>query len=158
MKVSERLRRMSLRQLLNLTFLFLRNPLLAFPAYTATVQTFRICNKHFGKLHHGNGIENAYRHALWNALICKNSSKFIKNDQKLAEWTQKLTDLYEKITKNDPLDKAMDLHNNAIGRKLYLEQKSSNLEESLMKMTENGVKITKIESISDFPNRLVYIS
>ncbi len=95
--------------------MLLRRPLLVYPTWKATKQTLEICDSIYGKAHHKNGKANAFRHALWNVLICQKTLKITKNKDKSAFWAQKVTHLHEKLTKNEILDTAMDLHNNAVG-------------------------------------------
>ena len=158
MTLWRRFRAMSIKQLLFLGVLFLKNPMLFLPTLKATKETLKTCNAHFGKMHQGNGIENAFRHALWNVKICQNVRKMTKTVEKSVNWCQKVTNLYEKVTKNNSLDRAMDLHNNLIGRMLYFEDNMANFEEILLKMMKKGQKIAKIDEIKLCPNQLVYIS
>jgi hypothetical protein len=69
--------------------------------------------------------------------------------------------MYEKVTKNEFLEEAMDLHNNDIGRKLFLTvsvRKSTKKDHILLKMMQKAVKIDKIEELVGLENKLVYIS
>ena len=75
----------------------------------------------FGSRHHKSNKANAFRHALWNVLICQKTLKKTNNREKSVIWTKKVTDLYEKVTQNEFLDQLMDLHNNEIGRTLFLD-------------------------------------
>lgn len=158
MSLWRRIRKLSIDKLSRLGFLLLKNPFQILPTWNATQQTLKICDKYFGKRHHKRGKANAFRHALWNVKICQKSLKWTKNEQKSVNWAKKVTDLFEKVAKNDPLDTAMDLHNNAIGRKLFFEQKEADFVQILLKMIENGQKVTKIEQIGHFENQLIYIS
>jgi len=158
MKIWWRIRQISFKQLVRLAFLFLKNPLLLIPTLKATKEALKVCDSLFGKSHHSNGKENAFRHALWNALICEKTREMTKNDEKSIIWTQKITDLYEKATKNNPLDKAMDLHNNHIGRMLFLNENKAEIVFFLQKRLENARKITNIEEIDLYNDRLIYIS
>ena len=160
MKIWTRIRRLSIAQLWNFSILFLRHPLLIFPTLNATKRTFEICNNHFGKSHNRSNEANAFRHALWNVLICKNSFKRTKNKQKSVFWAQKVGDLYEKMTQNKPLEEAMDLHNNAVGRIYFLNLLDKNEQEivnfTLEKM-KNSHKVTKIEEMSRYKSEMVSI-
>jgi hypothetical protein len=158
MNIWGRIRQMSFGQLFRLGILFLKHPLLILPTLRASRKTFEICNRRFGLSHHGHGIENAFRHALWNILICQNSIKMTKNRQKSVIWAKKVTDLYEKVTKTDLLNRSMDLHNNAIGRKLFLESNSADLEQKLVEMMRNGRIIDQNMQFSSFGKELVYIA
>ena len=107
-----------------------------------------------------NNKANAFRHALWNFLICKKVAKIDKNDQKCVIWAEIFTDLYEKVTKNEILAKQMDLHNNRVGRNVFLDKKDQNLPQIvtfLTKMSEKAQKIGKNEEFSLYENSLVYL-
>ena len=126
----------------------------------ATKRTFEICNQHFGNLHHQNNAANAFRHTLWNILICKYSLKNTKNKQKSVFWAQKVGDLYEKATQNKPLDEAMDLHNNAVGRIYFLNLLDKNEEEIIdytLKKMKSSKKTTTIEEMKRFYNEMIFI-
>lgn len=59
-------------------------------------------------LHNGNG--DAFRHALWNALMVKLTD---------SSWANKWATAHEYGAKNQPsIEKSMDLSNNAYGRSL----------------------------------------
>jgi CelD/BcsL family acetyltransferase involved in cellulose biosynthesis len=119
-----------------------------------------ICDAHFGNTHHKSNQANAFRHALWNVLICQKTMKCAKNKQKSVFWTQKVGDLYEKVTQNELLDEAMDLHNNTIGRIFFLNHIDKNEEEMihlLQKMAKKAQKVAEIEEINYFKNALVFL-
>lgn len=140
--------------------LCLKHPLLILPTLKATKQTFQVCNELFGNEHQKSNKANAFRHALWNVLICKKSMKSLKNKQKSVFWGQKVTDLYEKVTQNEPLDEAMDLHNNAIGRMCFLNYLGKNEEEMvvfLQNRAKNAIKITYSSNLNLIANQMVYI-
>nr|WP_186991159.1 hypothetical protein [Constantimarinum furrinae] len=72
-----------------------------------------------------------------------------------------MTDLYEKVTKNDPLDQAMDLHNNNIGRVVFRSKTFKNDTEIinfLQNMAENAQKVSKMNEIEDSEENLIYIA
>lgn len=161
MNIWKRIRQLSLGQLVKLALVFARKPLLISPTLKATKRTMSICDELYGGSHHKNGKENAFRHALWNILICASATKKTKNHQKSAVWAEKITVLYEKVTKNELLDQYMDLHNNELGRKWFLENSFENeckLIDFVQKRLENAKKVTKIEEISHFDDTLIYIS
>ncbi len=111
-------------------------------------------------MHHKATVANAFRHVLWNVLICHYSYKRTKNKQKSVFWAQKVSDLYEKVTQNGSLDKAMDLHNNAVGRINFLNLLDKNEEEivdSTLNMTRNAQKVSKNEEMKHFYNKMVFI-
>jgi len=145
----------------HLSVVFLKHPLLILPTINATKQTFIICNELYGIEHQKSNKANAFRHALWNVLICQNSMKWLKNKQKSVFWAQKITDLYEKVTQNELLDEAMDLHNNSIGRICFLNFLSQNEEETinyLQEKAKNAQKVNNLEDFIKFRTQLTYLS
>lgn len=151
---------MSPGQAFRLMWALLQRPFLIWPTWKATQQTMQECNSLYGSTHHMNGKPNAFRHALWNILICKKTLKYTKNDHKSAKWAKKVTDLHEKMAKSEVLDTMMDLHNNEIGRRLFLAKKDQNdseLKVFLLKKLEKAQKVTKIEDFRHMENELVYI-
>lgn len=161
MKIWNRIAKMSLRQLIELSYALIQKPKLIFPVLRATKRTLEICNTHYDRQHFANNKTNAFRHVLWNILICRNIDKKLKNDEKSVNWTKKVTDLYEKVTKNDILDELMDLHNNAIGRKVFLDKKGLNeleIVHLLQKMLPFAIKVNKKDDFDQLDDKLVYIS
>ncbi|MBL4662570.1 MAG: hypothetical protein JKY22_03200 [Flavobacteriaceae bacterium] len=161
MNIWKRIKQLSLGQLFRLTVVFVQRPLLIMPTIRATKRTMHICDTMYGRTHHKNGKANAFRHALWNILICQNSLKRTKNVQKSVFWAEKITLLYEKVTKNDILDQQMDLHNNKLGRQWFKENMFENEAKTIdfiQKCLRKSKKITKIEEIESFENTLIYIS
>lgn len=145
----------------HLSVVFLKHPLLILPTIKATKQTFIICNELYGNEHQKSNKANAFRHALWNVLICQKSMKWLKNKQKSVFWAQKITDLYEKVTQNELLDEAMDLHNNTIGRICFLNFLSQNEEETinyLQEKAKNAQKVNNLEDFIKFRTQLTYLS
>ncbi|WP_034245067.1 DUF6973 domain-containing protein [Aquimarina atlantica] len=160
MGIRSLLKRLSFRQILKLTRIMLQNPLLVYPTLKATRTTMIICDLHYGKAHHKNGKANAFRHALWNILICRTTFRITKNKEKSVSWAQKITDLHEKLAPNKPLDTAMDLHNNEIGRTYFLELTASSEEEIVIFLKENtkkAKKVTDSKEILDHKDKLVYL-
>jgi len=63
---------------------------------------------------------DGFRHAVLNALLCRETGTQHDNINDCLEWAKKLTDAHESEDCNEPeLDKPMDLHNNRIGREYY---------------------------------------
>tara|TARA_R100000935_G_scaffold36196_1_gene57008 strand:- start:114353 stop:114841 length:489 start_codon:yes stop_codon:yes gene_type:complete len=156
-----RIRKLSVPQLWHLSVVFLKHPLLILPTLQATKQTFKVCNERFGNEHHKSNKANAFRHALWNVLICQKSIKWLKNKQKSVFWAQKVTDLYENVTQNEVLDEAMDLHNNTVGRICFLNFLNQNEAEMILflqKKTENAKKVEKIDDFKKYQSQLVYLT
>jgi hypothetical protein len=161
MNLWKRIRQLSIGQLFKLGYVFGSRPLLIRPTLRATKRTMQICDALYGGAHHKNGKENAFRHALWNILICQNCRKRAKSDEKSAFWTEKITVLYEKVTKNDLLDQQMDLQNNSLGIKWFLNHSFENeaeIVQFIRKQLENAQKVTKIEEIGNLEKTLIYIS
>jgi len=112
---------MDLKQLWSLSVLSLRHLWFVIPTIRATRKTVAICNERYGKAHHKNGPENGFRHALWNMLIVKKSiEKGLTLERSLA-WAKTITDWHEAFSPNEELARAMDIHNNRVGRNLIAE-------------------------------------
>ena len=160
MNLWSRIRQLKLQQLIKLSVLFLSRPFLIGPTLRATKRTMAICDDLFERLHHKSNKENAFRHALWNFLICQKTLKRTKNSQKSAIWAQKVTKMYEKVTNNSILEKSMDLHNNAIGRMIFLDKnglKEPEIIDFLQKMMQNAQKIAKTEEIEKYKTEMVFL-
>lgn len=111
---------LSIQKLFRLLFLFLRHPLFAILSFYATQKTFRYSQRHFPKTHSKDGKGNAFRHAYWCCMIMMYCSK-ISSPHKALDWCKKITDMHEELFPNQPLQKKMDLHNNEVGMKLFME-------------------------------------
>lgn len=160
MNIWLRIKQLSISQLAQLGFLFLKNPFKIIPTIYATKRTMAICDSLFGNTHHKGNKANAFRHALWNILICKEVLKKSKTTEKTLNWTQKVTNLYEKVTQNALLDKKMDLHNNKIGQNFFLkvlDKNEAEIIQFLQYKAENAQKITLIEDLETATNQLVYL-
>lgn len=152
--------RLRLRQSMKLFLLVARRPLLIMPTINATKETMILCDSLFGMSHHKSNKSNAIRHAIWNYLICEKSFKITKNKQKSTNWAEKVTNLYEKVTNNDVLEEFMDLHNNRIGRNVFLTQNELNLNKIgsfFNKISEKAIKISSIQDFQPNHNELIYI-
>ena len=161
MTIWSRIQQLSPGQFIRLALAFAKRPLLIVPTLNATRQTMKICNRLYGRSHHKNGKENAFRHALWNMLICINTLKRTKNKQKSVFWAENITILYEKVTKNELFDQFMDLHNNELGRRWFLEDSFKNEEKLinfLQEKLKSAQKVTKIEKTGLIENCLIFIS
>lgn len=155
----KRLRKLSYKNFVVLVGVFISRPFLILPTYHATRKTIAICNEYFGKTHHGNTKSNAFRHALWNYLICANSYRSLNSIERAVAWSKKITHLHEDLAPNSEIAKAMDLHNNAIGRLFFAEniQFREDKIEKLRRMAKNALKIYSFEDIKAAENELVYI-
>lgn len=114
------IKNLSLKDFLQLCSLGLSHPLWSLLTFWATVKTFTIVGIYFPNKHNGNGIGNAFRHALWNCLILMYCCK-VSSPKKALIWTEKITNLHEQLFPNPVLQKKMDLHNNKIGRDLFMK-------------------------------------
>lgn len=162
MAVLNRIKSLSFKQLLILIRTFITKPLYFFPTHRATLQTLQICNRLYGKKHHKNNITNAFRHGLWNILIafyCFNKNKSV---EKSVLWAKKTTDLHEKLAPNSQIEMLMDLHNNNIGRILFVEHKLHDQDKEgiismLKEKMETAALITSNSEIEKFKNEFVYL-
>lgn len=152
MKIWKRIRSLSLYQLYKFSMLFLRHPRLITSTINATKETFFICNRFYEEGHGISNRGNAFRHAVWNILICEKSFKKTKNRQKSVDWAQKVTDLYEKVTQNSKLDEQMDLHNNAVGRNLFLSLLEEDKDKIIQIVYKKSLKAVKMISVKDLEN------
>ena len=140
--------------------LFIRHPFNLIPTFLATYQCVKISDEQYGTLHHKNNATNAFRHALWNYLIIKKCSSWRRNKRKAIRFAQKITDWHEEFSPNAPLEKEMDLHNNGIGRKLFIQENEDSVDifvETLKEKVESSKLITKIEDLKSNYNNLVHI-
>nr|WP_228236777.1 hypothetical protein [Muricauda sp. M10] len=120
----------------------------------------KISTAHYGKLHYKNGPANAFRHALWNCMIAQRCFRWNKNEIKVLDWAKKITDWHEEAFPNKPLAKAMDLHNNAVGRSIF-EQNIGKSEQEIIailkEMTSQSISIEENTDTSQLKNQLVHI-
>lgn len=159
MAVWERIKALNPGQFYCLSKAFISKPFYIIPTYKATRETIEICNKLFGEKHHQNNPSNAFRHALWNYLICERCYKTAKSVEKAVSWSKKITGLHEKLFQNKVLSEAMDLHNNKVGRIFFEEHLHIKVHpvEELKKKMNQAVRVEKIEEIEAAGNRLVYL-
>lgn len=138
----------------------IRHPLFVIPTIRGTRKCVAICDTQFGNAHHRNGPENAFRHALWNMLIVQ-KSVFSGRDQKEAlAWAKTITDWHEEFSPNTPLARAMDIHNNQIGRNLIALNQGMIAEEmtlQLLEMIPLSRKHSNIQELTNDTGFLVYI-
>ena len=156
-------RKLSSDKLFQLLGLLLTHPVYSvFTAY-ATLKTYAITEQKFPEKYHGDGKGNAFRHALWTSLIMAYCSK-ISSPQKVAVWCKKISDTHEDLFVNEPLQRAMDLHNNQFGMDYFFRLlpgihrqffEAAFFSEPLF---ENALQAKKITAISDLDqNRLAYM-
>ncbi|QED38357.1 hypothetical protein FK178_11810 [Antarcticibacterium arcticum] len=150
---------MKFREIVSLTGIFIFSPQYFLPTLRATKNTLKNCNVRYGELHHSNDLTNAYRHALWNLLICEECFKVTGNVEKTINWARKITDLHEELSPNLPLEKAMDLHNNRIGREIFKDSfyDKRNSGELLDQKMREAVKIDHISQLQNRETQLIFI-
>ena len=135
------------RHLWSLSITCLRHPWYVWPTLKATRHTVRLANTLFGTEHHLNNPANAYRHALWNYLIARECHNWWQNMEQVLVWTEKITALHEAFFPNEPLARAMDLHNNKVGRILFEHHFAKTEEEVLQLLKDMSKQSEKIEDI-----------
>lgn len=113
------LKSLSLKNLLVLVGLFLRHPFFAALTFYATLKTFQLSDFYFKNNHSNDGVGNAFRHSLWNALILMYCCK-LSSPKKSERWAYEFTTFFEELFKNPALQNSMDLHNNLIGREVFM--------------------------------------
>ncbi|WP_375326015.1 hypothetical protein [Flagellimonas sp. GZD32] len=141
-------------------FIGLRRPHFILPTIKATKDCISISTKYYGKLHHKNGPANAFRHAFWNYLIAKRCFQWQKNEEAVLNWAKKVTDWHEDSFPNKELPKAMDLHNNEVGRFIFEQQHDKSekeIVELLKQMAQESTKIDENSVLSEHKNRMVHI-
>ncbi len=146
-------------QFFKLAKVLILKPLFIVPTYKATKKTVKICNAYFGKKHHKNNSTNAFRHALWNFLICEKCYQVSNSIERASLWAEKITSLHEQLSPNSELAKIMDLQNNRIGRELFVKNASNSIDilSFLKEMMENAAQVSSIEEMKTVQNRLVFI-
>lgn len=96
----------------------------AIPIETATLDAIDFTDSYFAGYDQAQDIADAYRHAVWNALICKESApkkEWVSECQSIAKG---FTDAHEtgattpsNFTEEEwAIDQSMDYHNNSVGR------------------------------------------
>jgi len=93
-------------------------------------------------------------------LICKYAFKINKNVTKSTNWAKKITDLHEKLAPNEPLENAMDLHNNEVGRVYFVKLKHNSLEEIVLFLEKKILRAKVVSDIKIMQNHnkdLVYL-
>ena len=159
MAIGRKIAALNFRQLVVICGVFLRHPLYLYPTYKATNKAVAISDRLYGNLHHEDNRTNAFRHALWNYLICKYCLPVAGSVEKVMSWSKKITDLHERLSPNEGLAERMDLHNNRIGRELF-NNSSGNEEEVisvLQQMTREAVKVVSRAEIAKENKHLVFI-
>ncbi len=154
------LKRVDFKNILKGVFIGLSRPHFILPTIKATKDCIAISTKNYGKLHHKNGPANAFRHAFWNYLIAKRCFNWQRNEEAVLVWAKKVTDWHEDSFPNKKLPREMDLHNNEVGRFIFvqnIEKSEQEIVELLKQMTLDSIKIEENSTLSDYKNRMVHI-
>ncbi|MDF0706770.1 DUF6973 domain-containing protein [Flagellimonas okinawensis] len=153
-------KRVDFKNILKGLLIGLSRPHFIWPTIKATKDCISISTKNYGKLHHKNGPANAFRHAFWNYLIAKRCFKWQNNEETVLNWAKKVTDWHEDSFPNKQLPKAMDLHNNGVGRFIF-EQHPEKSEDEIVgllgKMASESIKIDESSALSEHKNQMVHI-
>lgn len=161
MKFLGSIKQIAFTKLWSLSKMSTRNPLFIYPTYKATKDCLNQSTKSFGRAHYQNGAANAFRHAYWNYLIAKYCTKWSKNEVKILTWTKDITDWHENAFRNRELARAMDFHNNEIGRRVFKQNTNKTQEEVLellLQMTKNSQKIKHNDDINKNKFNLVHLT
>jgi hypothetical protein len=148
------------KQIASLGAFLLQHPIFMFATVKATSQTMRIVQEEFPDIHGKDNKANAFRHALWNFLIAFQCAKNEKDIAKVISWTKKITDWHEDFSPNIALARAMDLHNNHIGRTLFSNLKI-NFEKEIIKelksKLDRAVQVGLLNDLDQNLSELVFI-
>lgn len=159
MAIGRRIAALDFRELVVLCQVFLKHPQYLLPTYKATKKAVAISDELYGDLHHEDNRTNAFRHALWNYLICKYCLGVAGSSEKAMSWSKKITDLHERLSPNEGLARRMDLHNNGIGREIFSNFHGSEEEgiSVLQQKTREAVQVRCSAEIEADKNKLVFI-
>lgn len=155
------LRRLDFTKLWQLLGFAVRRPLAMIQTFKATRECMRMCDAAYGRSHHLHNRANAVRHALWNFLIAQRVTRSKDKVEDALAWTEKITSWHEEFSVNMNAEKAMDLHNNKIGRNLFVTlptKTATYVMGYLQELATKAVQINSPEDISISENRLVFIS
>jgi hypothetical protein len=155
-----RIKKLKVSSLLGFGWILIRNPLLIVPVYKVTHRTMQISNERYGKAHFYSGKANAFRHALWNYLLCKKVNGITNDPIGSASFAERLVNYYEKVTQNDIMDRTMDLHNNQFGRDIFLIHLAENdqkMIDFIQMKANNAQKATRLDHFEQFTDQLVYL-
>lgn len=160
MQIVKAIKSMDFKQLWSLLWLCVRYPLHVLPTIKATRKTVAICDAEFGKAHHKNGRANAFRHALWNALIVHYSLRWHNRPMRALAWSKTFTDWHEDFSPNRDLARIMDLHNNRVGRKFVVQHLDAS-ENQLIQLVKTMIPLSRkhstVEEIEHETSVLIHI-
>lgn len=161
MKVLTLIKRVPFSQIWSLFKSGFYYPLFIYPTYRATKDCLAESTTYYGRAHYQNGEANAFRHAYWNYLIAKYCTKWSKNELKILAWTKDITNWHENAFRNRELARAMDFHNNEIGRQVFKQNTNKTQEEVLeilLQMTKDSQKIKHTDDINKNKFNLVHLT
>lgn len=159
MKKWDVIKSLNFKQIRSLFGWFLKHPIFMLATFKATFKTLRVVNKEFPGIHDGHNKANAFRHAFWNIIIAKECSRFSANIDKVLHWTKTITDWHEDFSPNKKMPRLMDLHNNAVGRQLFLVLKNNSekeIQEALFLKMKSAIKIENTSEINNL-NNLIFL-
>lgn len=158
------------------------HPGLINPTKKATEKANELTAKYFPNQSAWQTKADAFRHAIWNALIAKNVGEKKNSVNKCVEWAKKFTDKHEEggtkpqgwTDAEFEFDNAMDYHNNKIGRDYFKtvawEDKrkwyqatrikapsETDMANAIFNKAEVAKKVTSKAQINSYPSFLVYI-
>ncbi|MBO0331024.1 DUF6973 domain-containing protein [[Muricauda] lutisoli] len=160
MNVFAVVKRVDFKNILKGVFIGLSCPHFILPTIKATKDCIAVSTKNYGRLHHKNGPANAFRHAFWNYLIAKRCFNWQRNEQAVLVWAKKVTDWHEDSFPNKQLPKAMDLHNNEVGRFIFEKHPDKSEQEIIVllkEMASESIKIDENTRLSEYKNRMIHI-
>ena len=148
------------KKLKSVLLFFFKHPVFMISTVIATFNAVRVSQKEFPNTHGFHNKANAFRHALWNIFIAKECSRFSKNNYEIILWTKEFTDWHEDFAPNEELAKTMDLHNNYIGREMFLNTTHKDYKQWIpfvKKQLQQAVLIVSIKDVVNYPTQLVYL-
>lgn len=155
------IKNMSLAQLWQLMLLCAGNLSKIRPTWGATKMSISLASKYYGSAHHKNTPANAFRHAVWNYLVAKRCFRSDQNIEKVIDWTREITDFHEDLFPNEELARAMDLHNNKVGRTVFrkhVEQEEKDMIQLILERTEQSILVSSMEELLNLnEEQLVHI-
>jgi hypothetical protein len=152
MKLWDLIRSLRWRHLRLLISICLSKPLWVWPSWNATQKSLKLASKYYGPSHRQNTAANAFRHALWNYLIADACTKKGGDTETALFWTKKITELHEELYPNKAVERQMDLHNNAVGRRLFRQygrNEQFDLLGELKNRTDRSIKIDRLEDLAE---------
>ena len=154
------IKRVRFRQLKSVLVFLFKHPIFMVSTIIATFDVVRVSQKEFPNTHGFHNKANAFRHALWNIFIAKQCYLFSRKSHEVILWTKEFTDWHEDFSPNEALPRIMDLHNNCIGRELFLKTPKSTQNQwviLLKEQLEYAVQIVSVEDVENYPRQLVYL-